>query len=145
MSSDDWRIAFFSQLYEDLTDQSVDHDDTRRSLEASGVDVDATVTEGLKLIADHEKRMRLVEAKEKLARLRKIVSEWSAQPKESLDSALEDVARALAGDIGGPAYQAYHRKLESYTSDDLASFKEDADLIEFLHEIEADEGIQRDT
>ena len=111
MSSDDWRIAFFSQLHENLADQSVDVDDIRRSLEASGVDVTATITEGLKLIADHKKPMRLVEAKRKLARLREIVREWSAHHKESLDSAREDVARALAGEVGGPVYQAYHRKL----------------------------------
>ena len=145
MSSDDWRIAFFSQLHENLADQSVDLDDIRRSLEASGIDVSATITEGLKLIADHKKRRRLIEAKQKLARLRAIVREWSAHHKDSFDSAREDVARALAGEVGGPVYQAYHRKLERYTADDLASFKEDADLIEFLNEIEADGGIQGDT
>ena len=145
MSSDDWRIEFFSQLHENLADESVDPDDIRRSLEASGIDVTATITAGLKIIGDHKKRMRLIEAKRKFARLREIVREWSAHQKESLGSAREDVARVLAGEVGGPVYQAYHRKLESYTADDLASLQEDADLIEFLNEIEADRGIKGDT
>ena len=145
MSSDDWRTEFFSQLHENLADQSVDLDDIRRSLEASGIDVTATITEGLKLIADHKRRMRLIEARRKLERLREIVKEWSTHRKESLDSAREDVARALAGEADGPVYQAYHRKLERYTAADLASFQEDADLIELLNEIEADRGIEGDT
>lgn len=145
MSSDDWRIEFFSQLHEDLTDPPVDLDHIRESLEERGIDVTATIAAGLKLIADHKKRMRLIEAKRKLRRLRKIVEEWSVRPKESFDSAREDIARTLAGEVGSPAYQAFHRKLEGYTADDLASFKEDADLIEFLNEIEAEEGIQGDT
>ncbi len=144
MSSDDWRLDFFSQLHENLADQSVGLDSIRRSLEASGIDVTATTTAGLKLIADHKKRMRLIEAKRKLARVREIVTEWSGYRKESLDSAWADVARALAGEAGGPVYEAYHRKLERYTADDLASFQEDADLIEFLNEIEADRGIEGD-
>lgn len=145
MSTDDWRIEFFSQLYENLADQSVDLDGIRRSLEVSGIDVTATITEGLNLIADHKKRMRVIEARRKLARFREIVKERSSHSKESLVSVRQGVARALAGEVGGPAYQAYHRKLERYTADDLASFQEDADLIEFLDEIEADRGIEGDT
>lgn len=145
MSSDDWRIEFFSQLHENLADQSVDPDDIRRSLEASGIDVNDTIVAGRKIIADYKKRTRLMEARQKLARLREIVRAWSAHHKESLGSARDDVARALAGEVGGPAYEAYHRKLERYTPDDLSSLQEDADLIEFLNDIEAEKGVSGDT
>ena len=145
MSDDDWRIEFFSQLHEDLTDQPVDLDGIRQSLEARGIDVAAAVTAGLKLIADHKGSMRLVEAGRKLERLRELVREWSAHRRESLDSAAEGLARALAGEAGGPVYQAYHRKLERFTTDDLESLREDADLIGFLNEIEADREIEGDT
>lgn len=138
MSSDDWRTEFFSQLHEDLTDQPADLDDIRRSLEERGIDVTATVTAGLKLIADHKRRERLKDARRKLDRLRRAVSEWSAHRQESLGSAVEGIARALAGEASGPAYQAYHRKLENYTADDLASLREDAELIEFIGELEAE-------
>ena len=145
MASDDWRIEFFSQLHENLADESVDPDDIRRSLEASGIDVTATITAGLKIIDDHKKRLRLIGAKRRLARLQETVRKLSAQKRKSLGLAWQDVARALAGEAGGPLYQAYHRKLESYTADDLASLQEDADLIEFLIEIEADGDIKGDT
>ena len=138
MPSDDWRIEFFSQLHEDLTDQPVDVDDTRRSLEERGIDVTATVTAGLKLIADHKRRGRLTDARRKLDRLRQVVSTWSAHRQGALDSAVEGIARALAGEAGGPVYQAYHRKLAKYTADDLASLREDAELIEFIGELEAE-------
>ena len=142
MSSDDWRIEFFSQLHENLADESVDPSEIRRSLEASGIDVTATIAAGLKIIRDHKKRMRLIEAKRKFARLQETLKKLSAHKMESLGLVRQDVARALAGEVGGPVYQAYHRKLESYTADDLASLQEDADLIEFLSEIEADKGHQ---
>ena len=144
MSSDDWRIEFFSQLHEDLVDQSDDLGAIRRSLEASDIDVAATIADGLKLIADHKRRTRLIAARRKLERLRTIVKEWSALRKEPIDSVREDVARALAGEVGGPVYQAYHRKLEGFTAEDLVSFQEDADLIQFLNEIEADRGTEGD-
>ena len=144
MSSDDWRIEFFSQLHEDLTDQPVDLDDIRRYLEERGIDVTATVAEGIKLIADHKRRGRLRDARRKLDRLRQVVSKWSAHRQESLDSAVEGIARALAGEAGGPAYQAYHRKLENYTADDLASLREDAELIEFIGELEAESDTEGD-
>ena len=138
MSSDDWRIEFFSQLHEDLTDQPIDLDDIRRSFEERGIDVTATVAAGLKLIADHKRRGRLTDARQKLDRLRQVVSKWSAHRQGSLDSAVEGIARALAGEAGGPVYQAYHRKLENYTADDLASLREDAELVEFIGELEAE-------
>ena len=145
MSSDDWRIEFFSQLHENLADESVDPGEIRRSLEASGIDVAATIATGLRIIGDHKKRTRLIEARRRFVRLREMVRAWSTRHKESLGSARDDVARALAGEIGGPVYQAYHRKLERYTPDDLASLQEDADLIEFLNEIEADSGVESDS
>lgn len=138
MSSDDWRTEFFSQLHEDLTDQPADLDDIRRSLEERGIDVTATVAAGLKLIADHKRREHLRDMRRKLDRLRQAVSEWSAHRQASLGSAVEGIARALAGEAGGPAYQAYYRKLENYTADDLASLREDAELIEFIGELEAE-------
>ena len=144
MSSDDWRIEFFSQLHENLADQSVDPDEIRHSLEASGIDVTATLTAGLKIIADRKKRMRLIEAKRKLARLRGIVREWSAFRDKSSESAVEGVARALAGEVAGPVYQAYYRKLERFDPDDLASLRDDADLIDFLNKIEADSEVEGD-
>ena len=144
MSSDDWRIEFFSQLHEDLTDQPVDLDDVRRSLEERGIDVTATVAEGLKLIADHKRRGRLRDARRKLDRLRQVVSKRSAHRQGSLDSAMEGIARALAGGAGGPAYQTYHRKLENYTADDLASLREDAELIEFIDALEAESETEGD-
>ena len=145
MSSDDWKIEFFSQLHEDLTDLPVDVDGIRGSLEERGIDVTEAVAAGLKLIADHKGRRRLIEARRKLDRLRQVVREWSAHREDSFDSALEGVARALAGEAGGPAYQAYHRKLERYTVDDLASLREDAELIEFIGELEAESEIEGDT
>ena len=144
MSSDDWRIEFFSQLHEDLTDQPVDLDDVRRSLEERGIDVTATIAEGLKLIADHRRRERLRDARRKLDRLRQVIAKQFARRQESWDSAVESIARALAGEAGGPAYQAYHRKLEKYTDDDLASLREDAELIEFIVELEAESDTEGD-
>ena len=142
MSSDDSRIEFFSQLHEKLADESVDPDEIRRSLEASGIDVKATINAGLRIIGDHKKRTRLIEAKRRFARLQETVRKLSAQKMASLRLARRDVASALAGEVGGPVYQAYHRKLKSYTADDLASLQEDADLIEFLNEIEAERNIK---
>lgn len=139
MSRDDQHVEFFSKLYEDLTDRPADLDAMREALEERGVDVTATITQGLALIAEHKKRMRLVEAREQLGRIRGMVAEWAARGSGSLSAAKDDLARALSGETGGPAYQAYHRKLGKVSAEDLESLTEDAALLEFLDEIDADQ------
>ncbi len=139
MSSYNWKVEFFSQLHEDLTDQPVDSDAMREVLEERGIDVTATVTSGLELIAEHKSRMRLIDARRKFNRLRSIVERWAAQGTGRLAPVKDDIARALSGETTGPAYQAYHRKLKALSAQDLETLGEDAALLEFLAEVGPDE------
>jgi len=132
-------IELFAQLYEDLKEDAPDIASMRRSLEKQGVDVEATVSDGLRLFADFKKRKRLERARRKLDNLRKAVRSWSGTTQHSLGTMREDVARALAGGGGEVVYQTYHRKLASVDTADLESLSEDAALLEFIARIEADE------
>lgn len=129
----------FAHLYEALKEDSPGMSAMRRSLEEQGIDVDATVSDGLRLFADFKKRRRLQRARRKLDRLREAVGAWSGAKRRSVTTLRDDIARALAGDSGDVVYQTYHRKLESVDTVDLESLHEDAALLEFIARIEADE------
>lgn len=132
-------IEFFARLYEGLEGDEPDLTAMRRSLDEQGVDVEATLSEGLRLFADHKKRERLRLAQRRLERLRGAVRTWAGGTAESLGTIKEEIARVLAGDGGEIAYQAYHRKLARVDAADVESLREDAALLEFIARIEADD------
>lgn len=130
---------FLSQLHEGLTEESTDVAAASRELEAQGIDVDRVVSEGLHLIDESKKRRRLMQARHRLDRIREAVSGWSGTVERSAEKVKTDIARALAGDGGEPAFQAYYRKLSSVDPTDLESLTEDEQLIDFIAEIVAKE------
>lgn len=135
--STDPRIEFLSELYEALTDRPRDVVDLRRSLEERSIDVDGTLGRARSLIGSHRKRGRLREAQERLQRVQNAVERWAAEGKQSVGAIRDELARALAGEAGSTAYQAYHRKLEEVSEEDLESLGEDAELLEFIERMEA--------
>ena len=140
MATENDRVTeFFARVYDGLEEGPQDPAALRRSLQHQGLDVEETVSKGLRLVADYQKRRRLQLAREKLERLREAVEAWTGATEQSLSAIKEEIARTLAGDQGRVAYQAYHRKLASVDEADLQSLGEDAALLEFIARIEADE------
>lgn len=137
--STDSRLEFLSNLYEELTDRPRDAVALRKSLEEREIDVDGTLSKARDMVNRHRKGRRLREAQERLARARSAVGQWMAEGRQSVTAVRDDIARALAGDTDAPAYQAYHRKLEKVSDEDLASLGEDASILEFIERIEGDE------
>lgn len=130
---------FFTRLHEGLQEEEPDMAAMQQSLEEQGIDVEATVSKGLRLFADDRKRKRLFRAQTKLKRLQEAVRTWTGSTEQSLGTIKEEIARVLAGDGGEVAYQTYHRKLESIETTDLESLREDAALLEFIARLEADD------
>lgn len=134
----DRRLEFLSTLYEALADRPRDASELRQSLEDSGIDVNTALAEARAKVSQHRKTLRLRAAQEKFARLREVIALWTDQGKQSVQVVREDLARALAGDAGAPAYQAYYRKLEGVSADDLNSLEEDAGLLDFIDRMDED-------
>lgn len=134
------RLEFLSELYDALQEHPREALELRQSLEESGIDVDSALAKARAKVSQHRKALRLRAAKEKLARLRAVVASWTDQGKQSVHVVREDLARALAGDAGAPAYQAYYRKLEDVSEEDLVSLEEDAGLLDFIDRVEEDVG-----
>ena len=140
MTAENDRLTeLFARLYEGLEGGQQDPAALQRSLEEQGLDVEGTVSEGLHLIGDYQKRRRLQLARTKLQSLREAVEVWTGATEQSLSGIKEDIARTLAGDGGEVAYQAYHRKLAGVDEADIQSLGEDAALLDFIARIEADE------
>lgn len=134
------RERLVEKLYDALGEEGVeDVDSMKVSLSEEGVDVDRAIREGKGLFSDFLKRQKLARAREKLVRIRSAVSEFVKSSDLSLDRAREEIARALAGDRGEEAYQAYHRKLGSVEEEDVKSLADDAALLEFVRKIEEGE------
>lgn len=132
-------IELFSQLYEDLKEEATDIHSLRRSLEQQGVDVESTLSEGLRRFSDFKKRKRLQHARARLDQLREAVRTWSRATGGSASTMREEIARALACEGGEIVYQTYHRKLARVDPRDLESLRDDAAVLEFIARMEADE------
>lgn len=135
----DPRLDFVSDLYEALNDRPRDPVELRESLEEKGIDVEATLSRARRVIDRQRGIRRLAEAREKMARVRSAVLRWMEEGRQSVSAARDDIAQALAGDANAPAYQAYHRKLEEVSDEDLASLGDDAELLEFIERMEDDD------
>jgi len=140
MAADRNEIAdLFGQLYEGLTKGTVNPEETRRELEEQGINVEAAITKGVKLIADFKRRRRLQLARKRFDRLHEAVQSWAGVASQSIDRMKEDIAQAFAGEAGEAAYNMYYRKLSRIGRADLESLKEDAALLELIEKIEVED------
>ena len=86
---------FFTRLHEGLQEEEPDMAAMQQSLEEQGIDVEATVSKGLRLFADDRKRKRLFRAQTKLKRLQEAVRTWTGSTEQSLGTIKEEIARVL--------------------------------------------------
>jgi hypothetical protein len=108
----------------------------RESLLEAGVDVDAVLSRCLGLVKSLSGQQRLLAARQKLDRIRATVVKLGSLAEGLSQRSREELAQAFAGAPSGSLVQAYFRKLETVTQEDLASLTEDLGLIEFLEKIE---------
>jgi hypothetical protein len=108
----------------------------RASLSEAGVDVEALLSRCLALVHALSGQQRLMAARQKLDRIRTAVAKLGNLAEGLSQRSRQELAQAFAGSSSGVLVQAYFRKLEAVTQEDLASLSEDLGLIEFLEKIE---------
>ena len=132
--------ALFERLYDALGESGVDDiASMRKRLEDAGIDVSRVLEQGASMFDGFVRRERLRVARERFERAKRAVAEFRRGLVQSVGTAREELARALAGEASGEQYLAYFRKLENVDAGDIESLKDDAALLEFVSHLEADE------
>jgi len=108
----------------------------RQSLSEAGIDVDAVLQRCLGVVKVLSGQQRLLAARQRLDRIRTTLTKLGNLSTGLSQRSREELAQAFAGSSSGTLVQAYFRKLETVTQEDLASLTEDLGLIEFLEKIE---------
>ena len=108
----------------------------KESVSDYGINPDQVLERGERLFSAFFNRQKLLQARNRLNRMRTIVAQINSDVFNSIQDIHKGLAHALSGETSGERYLAYHRKLESIGPKDLQSLDDDAALLEFLDKID---------
>lgn len=133
----DRHAAFLDSLYDSLHEASCENEaELRQSLKEQGFDPDQLVSEGLAIVKQMLGRQKLLQANVRYKRFAQAVAELTSKATSAPRRIREQLAEALTGSSDTAVVQAYFRKLQKISDDDLVTLKDDADILALWEKLE---------